>query len=297
MPIQTGEQVDYVCFQHWSRFFSIHSGVDCCSMFLQEPAQSQYDLRFTLMRIPIRVSWTLWIAAFVFGYSLTQLMDRLLGDNSLGLLPMLLVWSACLLVSITIHELGHALAFRRYGIDSSIVLYHFGGMAIPTRSFRGNHSFGGLKPDQNIWISLAGPLAQLGSGILLVVAVKLAGYQLFVFELMPEVFKVAIPSLVQGNSIDSPGLLILVTFYIYPSIMWALLNLLPVLPLDGGQVMRSMIQLSGGNVLQALWVSTIVAGVVGFYGLTNGQTYLGILFLMLGWTNYQAIQQSNRMGY
>ena len=106
-------------------------------MFLQEPAQSQYDLRFTLMRIPIRVSWTFWIATFVFGYSLTQLMDRLLGITALACCPCYLSGRP-LLVSITIHELGHA--FRRYGIDSSIVLYHFGGMAIPTRSFRGNHS-------------------------------------------------------------------------------------------------------------------------------------------------------------
>ena len=265
-------------------------------MFLQEPAQSPYDLRFNLLGIPIRVSWTFWIAAFVFGYSLSQLMDRLLGPNSLGLLPMLLVWSACLLVSIVIHELGHSLAFRRYGIESSIVLYHFGGMAIPGRSRRTDHSFGGLTPNQNIWISLAGPLAQLGSGILVIVAVKLAGYQLFVFEIMPQVFK-RIPSLVEGNAIDSPGLLVLVTFYIYPSILWALLNLLPVMPLDGGQVMRSVVQLSGGNMIQALWVSVIVAGAVGFYGFTNGQTYLAILFLMLGWTNFQAIQQSNRMGY
>ena len=187
-------------------------------MFLQEPAQSPYDLRFNLFGIPIRVSWTFWIAAFVFGYGLARSMDRLLGVNSLGLLPMLLVWSACLLVSIIIHELGHSLAFRRYGIESSIVLYHFGGLAIPGRSRTTDHSFGGLSPEQNIWISLAGPLAQLGSGVLIVVAVKLAGYRLFVVEIMPQVFKL-IPSLVEGNAIDSPGLLILITFYIYPSIL------------------------------------------------------------------------------
>jgi stage IV sporulation protein FB len=265
-------------------------------MFLQEPAQSPYDLRFNLFGIPIRVSWTFWIAAFVFGYGLARSMDRLLGVNSLGLLPMLLVWSACLLVSIIIHELGHSLAFRSCGIESSIVLYHFGGMAIPGRSRTTDHSSGGLSPLQNIWISLAGPLAQLGSGVLVVVAVKLAGYQLIFFGSIPQVFKL-IPSLVEGNAIDSPGLLILITFYIYPSIFWALLNLLPVMPLDGGQVMRSCVQLSGGNILQALWVSVIVAGAVGFYGFAYGETYLGILFLMLGWTNFQTIQQSNRMGY
>jgi len=264
-------------------------------MFLQEPAITPYDLRFQLFGIPIRVSWTFWLAALVFGYGLAQWIDRDLGAASLGLLPLLLVWSACLLVSIVIHELGHALAFRRYGIESSIVLYHFGGLAIPRSSYR-DHSFGQLSPQQNIWISLAGPLAQIASGLIVAAVVKLAGYQLRVFEIMPEPFD-RIPYVMDGDIIDSPGLLALVTFYIFPSILWALLNLIPVMPLDGGQVMRSVVQLFGGNIQQALKMSVIVAVGVGFYGFTNGQTYLGLLFLMLAWTNYQAIQQSNRMGY
>ena len=143
---------------------------------------------------------------------------------------------------------------------------------------------------------MAGPLAQLGSGLLVVIAVKLAGYQLYVVAMMPR-FLNFVPSLVEGNVIDSPGLFVLVTCYIFPSILWALLNLLPVVPLDGGQVMRSVVQLSGGHIEQALWISVIVAGAVGFYGFTNDQTYLAILFLMLGWTNFQAIQQSNQMRY
>lgn len=265
-------------------------------MFLQEPAQSPYDLRFNLFDIPIRVSWTFWIAAFVFGYGLAQKLDLYLGANSIGLLQTLLVWSACLFVSIVIHELGHSLAFRYYGIESSIVLYHFGGMAIPGRSRTTDHSFGGLTPQQNIWISLAGPLAQLGSGVLVVIAVKLAGYQLIVFSMMPE-FLNFVPSFVEGNPIDSPGLFVLVTAYILPSILWALLNLLPMLPLDGGQVMRSVVQLAGGNIVQALWVSVVVAGAVGYCGFKYGQPFIGIMFLMLGWTNFQAIQQSQRMGY
>ena len=264
-------------------------------MFLQEPAITPYDLRFQLFGIPIRVSWTFWLAALVFGYGLAQWIDRDLGAASLGLLPLLLVWSACLLVSIVIHELGHALAFRRYGIESSIVLYHFGGLAIPRSSNR-DHSFGQLSPQQNIWISLAGPLAQIASGLIVAAVIKLAGYQLMVFAIMPEPFD-RIPYVLEGEVIDSPGLLALVSFYIFPSILWALLNLIPVMPLDGGQVLRSLVELFGGHILQALWISVIVAAVVGFYGFTNHQTYLGLLFLMLGWTNYQAIQQSNRMGY
>ncbi len=56
-----------------------------------------------------------------------------LADSNPGQGILLLMWIAAVFVSILIHELGHALAMRRYGISSYIVLYHFGGLAIPDR--------------------------------------------------------------------------------------------------------------------------------------------------------------------
>ena len=124
-------------------------------MLLQEPPHSPYDLRFQLMGFPVRISWSFWIMAVIFGYSLVQLMDMRWGMASPGMMPMLILWTLCLLVSILIHEMGHALAFRQYGMNASIVLYHFGGLAIPTSTFTPGRSFGSLKPEQDIWISFA----------------------------------------------------------------------------------------------------------------------------------------------
>ena len=73
----------------------------------------------------------------VLGYGLASNLDLLFGEESLGVIPLLALWAVCIFVSIGIHELGHALAFRRYGIESRIVLYFMGGMAIPTR-YRGS---------------------------------------------------------------------------------------------------------------------------------------------------------------
>ncbi len=108
-------------------------------MLLQEPPETPYDLRFQLLGFPVRVSWTFWLGAVVFGYEFARQIDFIAmaaGLNSPGAGPLLLLWILCLLVSILIHELGHALAFRQFGIQSSIVLYHFGGLAIPIGSFR-----------------------------------------------------------------------------------------------------------------------------------------------------------------
>ncbi len=174
-------------------------------MLLQEPAHSPYDLRFHLLGFPVRVSWTFWIAGVVFGYGLVQGLDQYFREASPGILPMLLLWNLCLLVSILIHELGHALAFRQNGMHASIVLYHFGGLAIPTGSYSPNRNSGRLTPKQDIWISFAGPLAQITSAAILVAAVKAAGYRLTVFAWMPGPFY-KIPGVLEGAEIDSAGL-------------------------------------------------------------------------------------------
>ncbi len=172
-------------------------------MLLQEPAHSPYDLRFHLMGFPIRISWTFWLMGVVFGYSLVQSLDMAFQMASPGILPLLILWTFCLLVSILIHELGHALAFRQFGMNASIVLYHFGGLAIPTSSFSPGRSSGSLSPKQDIWISLAGPLAQITSAAVLVAAVKAAGYRLTVFEWMPGPFE-KIPGVSGGRTNRQP---------------------------------------------------------------------------------------------
>jgi stage IV sporulation protein FB len=256
-------------------------------MLLQEPGHSPYDLRFHVLGFPVRVSWSFWLAGVIFGFSLVRSMDEMLGLSSPGMLPLLMLWSVCLLVSILIHELGHALAFRQNGMNASIVLYHFGGLAIPTSSYSPDRFHGQLTPKQDIWISFAGPLAQFVSAMVLVAAVKAAGYQAPVPWPLTEV-----PGLTDGKQIDSHGLYALLLFYIFPSVLWAILNLVPVWPLDGGHISSSIVKLRGGDDAQALWISVIAAGLLAAYGFFNGQQYMGFLFLVLGVTNFQTLQQS-----
>ena len=259
-------------------------------MLLQEPDHSPYDLRFQFLGFPVRVAWTFWIGCAVFGYGLAQAIDGHFRAASPGFMPLLLLWAACLFVSILIHELGHAIAFRGYGIDSSIVLYHFGGLAIPT-SYSGRS--GRLGPKQDLWIFAAGPLAQIASALVLGAVVKALGYNLtLAVALMPSVFH-QIPGLTDGATIDSPGALALVTFYLYPSVLWALLNLAPVLPLDGGHIVKSLILIFGGNMLQALWITTIAGGLLAVYSFRAGQPFIGILFFIFAVSSFQAIQQSS----
>ena len=247
-------------------------------MLLEQPEPSPYDLHFELLGFPVRIAWTFWLGAAFFGWGLAQgVLVIFDGDESL-LLPLVLLWAMCLLVSIVIHELGHALAFRAYGVESSIVLYHFGGLAIPGGMQRSDQGFGqSLAPPrfsewQDLIIAAAGPALQIASAALLLAAVSLAGYAPRAFVFMPAPLA-ELDQLFPGRPIDIFGLQALVIFYIFPSVLWALLNLVPVFPLDGGRVMRSVVLMAGGRQETWLWISLVSAAVIGFYGFTGGQIF------------------------
>jgi len=268
-------------------------------MLLQEPVHSPYDLQFRLLGFPVRVAWSFWLVGVMFGYRLVQDIDFLLiraGDVSPGMIPLLVLWTLSIFVSILIHEIGHAIAFRCYGFESSIVLYHFGGLAIPRRSSSYQSSSDSVTPLQQIVISFAGPFAQIFSAFVVGAIVVAMGYRLIVLQWMPSPFQL-IPGVMEGKPLltESPGLFAIVTMYLLPSVLWALLNLLPVWPLDGGRIARAVIVLFGGNLMQALWVSVIAAALCAAYGFANGQQYLGIMFLILGVSSFQAIRQLGGM--
>ncbi|HSO11633.1 MAG TPA: hypothetical protein VLT51_04610, partial [Anaerolineales bacterium] len=86
-------------------------------LLTQTPPPTQYDLRFSIAGIPVRVHPLFWLIALLLGSS--------------GALVEIPIWILVVFVSILVHELGHALAFRRYGIQSHIVLHAMGGLTIP----------------------------------------------------------------------------------------------------------------------------------------------------------------------
>lgn len=215
--------------------------------------------------------------------------------DSPGAPLLLLIWIAALWLSILVHELGHAIAMRFYGIRSRIVLYHFGGLAI-------SDSFGAwdgarrgrVDSREQIVISLAGPVAQLT----LALVVWLVGLQLGVpMELSGWI------DWIIGSKLDQPEFPKSIVVYalfeaiLYPSTAWAILNLAPILPLDGGQVMRSGLMLSRvRDPMRVAHIVSIGAGVLlGIYFMQNGEMF-GLMFFLFAASNWQAMQSGAR-GY
>jgi len=262
-------------------------------MFLQQPADSPYDLRFRFFSFFTRISWTFWIAAVVLGYDFAQFADFKFFQSSPGRFPLLLVWVGAMALSILIHELGHAVAFRRYGMESSIVLYYLGGLAIPTASFRGARSSRSIGSREDLIIAAAGPAFQIGSALIVVLVAWIMGYRVTSLSMMPGPLA-ELGSVIKGREFESAISFSLVNFYVWPSVAWGILNLLPVLPLDGGRIAKSIIEMQGGHSVTAVWLSVIAAALIALYGFNTGQSFLGILFASLAINNYQSIQAGSQ---
>lgn len=260
---------------------------------LQEPATSPYDLQFNFLGFQVRIAWGFWVAAAILGWTTSDYIDRLSGNgmDSPGAPLLLVIWIAALLVSILVHELGHSLAMRYYGMHSRIVLYHFGGLAIPDSFGRWNGARQrNIGPREQVIISAAGPFLQMLLGILFLGISISAGVRTL------EVYDVDYwlgTSFVEKTT--APSSAVLLMFFhgmIWPSIYWAIFNLAPILPLDGGQIMRGALLLSRNSqpVRTAHMVSVVAGAIIGLWFLSSDQPFAGIMFLIFAASNWQAMQ-------
>ena len=263
------------------------------NMLLSEPQPTAYDLHFEVAGIRTRISPFFWLASLFLGWNLVMPLTNNPAAN-LNAGVGFVIWTIGVLLSILVHELGHALAFRYFGIDADIVLYHFGGLAIP----RSSMAFGRqarLSPKQHIIVSFAGPAAQIGLAIVAIAIFRVGSY--YVINPLP-FFK--LPFLEQGKGLGSVAWLILQYALIYASVWWALLNLLPVYPLDGGQIARDVFLLVDyrDGIRKSLILSIVAGAGIALWAFTSDQRFLGFMFGLLAYSSYQALQAySGRGGF
>src|SRR5919202_119723 len=196
-----------------------------------------------LFGIPFYVnpSWFLVLALVTF-----DLVDLFAGLG--GVLPwfLALVVALLLFASVLAHELGHSFVAIRQGIEvKSITLFLFGGLASLDRESK--------TPAEAFWIAIAGP------------AVSLLLFALFT-------------AIGVGSGISGP-LAALVSLLAYINLILALFNLIPGLPLDGGNILKSLVWKVTGNpykgvifasrVGQFLGWLAIVLGLLSIVGISN----------------------------
>src|SRR6266498_2418477 len=243
----------------------------------QVPPPSRYDLRFSIVGIPVRVSPIFWVIAFLFGFSINNLLSTF-------------IWVLVVFLSILIHELGHAFAFRRYGLRSSIVLHFAGGLTVPESvSWGSSWANIALGPPQEIFISLAGPFSGFLFAALLLGIVRVAGGSIGVNWLLGFI---PLPA-IQTTPFANLYLNIFLYFLLSVNIFWGLINLVPIFPLDGGNVERyALLQFDPrGGVRKSLWIAVIAGAIIALLGLIYFRSiYMAFLFGFLAFQSYQSLQ-------
>lgn len=196
-------------------------------------------LRFRLLGIPVGVH-----ASFLF--------VALIGPTSSGVV-VIAVWTLAALVSILLHELGHALVARSFGAhDIDVTLYGLGGLT----SYRHDRQ---MSHGRSFVVSAAGSLVGIISGGV-VWLLRSNG----VFVGIP--FEAAV----------------FVNSFVFTSLIWGALNWIPIVPLDGGHMAQHLVAMVNeekapliGQIVTWLTVAIVVP-----YAWINGYRF-GVLIVIL----------------
>jgi Zn-dependent protease len=201
--------------------------------------------------IHVRVGPWFWIVSILIGWQICTRNGQIQYAD-------LAAWVVCMFVADLFHELGHVIMGRIFGQKGNIMLYGLGGQPV------GNYHL--CRPWQQMLIWLAGPAA----GLLLFGVVWLLIQPNYTFECIglpdvrgPQLINKLDPAQFQKWLWRGANYLLVLTFLIN------VVNLVPVIPMDGGQVVRAACRgdTSPNGLRLALVISIVVAGFIVGYSL------------------------------
>lgn len=220
-----------------------------------------------------RVKWS-WrigrvagIALYVHATFLLLLAWVTLQQYQRGLTAVLgaLLYIVSLFAIVVLHELGHALTARRYGIETrDIILLPIGGVARLERMPR--------IPRQELLVALAGPAVNFALAGVLYVALRLTG---------------GLPSDALYVMTAEFSLRAFATLLIGVNIVLGVFNLLPAFPMDGGRVLRAVLAMRMRSYARATEIAArigrVLAVVFGLAGLFWVQSPMWVLIALFVW--------------
>ncbi len=228
------------------------------------PEPTNFDLRFRLLDIPVRVNPFFWALAAYLGWQSHDGFE-------------IFIWVACVFVSVLVHEFGHGLTARALANQRpAIVLYYLGGLCVYEREQR--------SPGKRIAVLLMGP----GAGFLLFAVVAAVGAAAFGFVGFGPF---------QWYIHDAPRWSNHVLVQVYMelqmiNLIWGVFNLLPIYPLDGGQIANVLLTMQNRREgpRRGFMLSILVAGGLALWLYQRGEGYNALILLMLGLMNLQLLQ-------
>ena len=207
----------------------------------------------TYLGIPVKIHWSFGLLILFVSY--VGLTNGLNGKEIIAFA----LYIGVLFFCVVLHEYGHALMARRYGVKTrDIILSPIGGVArlesIPE------------EPYKEFFIALAGPLVNVIIAVFLSI-VTLVFYSGSIFPSSENIELLKFPSE-------------FIRFVIVMNIALFVFNLVPAFPMDGGRVLRSLLAIKIGRVKATRIASIIGRGIaIGFIilGLMNSYLLLSII--------------------
>ena len=202
------------------------------------------------------------------------------------------IWVGVCFVSILLHEMGHVFAFRFFRRDAEVVLYGFGGLAIPDGPVSGTFP--------EVMVSFAGPLAGFLLAGLTAAAITLTGGHIFCvwFMYLPHLY--ADPSGAVLFRLYGARyyitIMTIVNDLLYVNFYWGLVNLLPVWPLDGGHISRALLEHwdRHDGRRKSLIVSALAAGAIALAALSDRNIWIAAMFGAFCISSIQSMQGETR---
>ena len=233
-----------------------------------------------LFGIPVYLHWTF---ALIFVYLFV--LGRWRGWGNSEILGAVLI-SLALFACVVLHELGHALMARRYGIQTrDIILSPIGGIARLNRLPD--------EPMQEVWVAIAGPLVNIVIVLLMSPVLLLHTFPEWITYLSS-----ATPDQ-SGYFASSVGPLEGFFFMvIILNIMLAVFNLLPAFPMDGGRVLRALLSIKIGRVKAtrlATYIGQVMAIFLFIYGLTSASgsytlVFIGVFIFIMAYMEFYMVR-------
>ena len=231
--------------------------------------ETPYDLKWRMFGIHVRVHPLFWVIA------------ALLSQSWLTVgIPHILISMFCIFFSILIHELGHVVVGRYFGSHGHIVLWAMGGLAIGSNHLSSRW--------QRVAVLFAGPFAQF-----LLLGIVWLGWQYLE------------PAVIEDRATWQYAAAAYYTLF-FVNLVWPIMNLLPVWPLDGGQISREWFTFftPRNGVRFSLHLSIGVCVLLAFHALVAWKMGRGLIpFLdqpldilfcgMFAAVAYQALQAEN----
>lgn len=175
-----------------------------------------------------------------------------------------LIWIVIIFVSVLVHEYGHAITSHIFGQHPHIELVPFGGVTFPEGKK--------IAKWQEFIVVFNGPL--FGFGLFLL------GYLLL-----------KIPAIA-----GAPFASVIMVFR-NVNLFWTVVNLLPVMPLDGGQLLRIVCQaiFKSNGIKISLLISLGISTAFCLFFFLVGYFLVGAIFILFAFQNFEAYRQMRSM--